>query len=282
MGLFSRRPASPPLPPKAEWIFEAPDPNWVPPSDLISLTPADLADMTNAQISAYKLALDSQIERYKEMEAEQKGKPDTIANLSFTTRILRARSACYEQISAINFERVMRGQLEVPGIEPRRIGHNGRPNRPADSWSDDRMALFGLKSAPIPPLSDRPALPENLASELTQVGWQVEGESVLVRRIALYPDSPPLRVRFGPWNDRQYAAYMQIGKASSDDSVPYPYTRVKVLPYGFTNFGTLLVLVRLYGVSVIPSAAEGEQVAQKMSRDMWGIRNQAKNYGPIG
>lgn len=144
------------------------------------------------------------------------------------------------------------------------------------------MALFGPKATPIPPFADgRGPVDEALANELGTFGWSVDSEEVLSKRFPVQGIEGTVKLFFGTWNASQYGVYTQIGRATSDGKVPYPYTRVKVLPYGFTNFGILLTLVRLFDVDVKPSASEADSVAQKMSTNMWDIRNQAQNYGPI-
>ena len=54
MGLFKRRPAEPPV------QYASPDPNWLPPNNILSVSKEDLAHMTDAEISAYNAALDTE------------------------------------------------------------------------------------------------------------------------------------------------------------------------------------------------------------------------------
>ncbi len=144
------------------------------------------------------------------------------------------------------------------------------------------MAIFGPKSTPIPPFAEgRGPVRDLLANELTRLDWTIDGPEVLSKNYPVEGIDGSLKVYFGTWNHSQYGVWMQIGRTTVDGKVPYPFTRVKILPYGLTNFGMMLTLVRLWDAGATPNAAGVDATALQMSKDMWDIRNKAGGYGPI-
>lgn len=133
MGLFSRKqPASVgrfAAPAAPEPVFAQPDAEWVPPQDLNTITPEVLIEMSDGEISALDMLLAHEQANFDRMLEDFERLPDTTRAESMhrhamVMRTHQAKSAHSEVKGAINFERVMRGRIAVPGIEPRRVGHN--------------------------------------------------------------------------------------------------------------------------------------------------------------